>query len=62
MELFGFKLEKKLLISGYDCVHITLPIGEAAKSINEYTSAISQMIEYGCDRKSFIISLGGALS
>ena len=59
MELFGFKLEKKLLNSGFDCVHITLPIGEAAKSINEYTRAISQMIEFGCDRTTTIISLGG---
>ena len=59
MELFGFKLEKKLLSSGYDCVHITLPIGEAAKSINEYNRAISQMIEFGCDRGTTIISLGG---
>ena len=59
MELFGFKLEKKLLSSGYDCVHITLPIGEAAKSINEYSRAIGQMIEFGCDRTTTIISLGG---
>ena len=59
MELFGFKLEKELHSSGYDCVHITLPNGEAAKSLNEYNRAISQMIEFGCDRRTTIISLGG---
>ncbi len=59
MELFGFKLEKELLSSGYDCGHITLPIGEAAKSINEYNRAINQMIEFGCDRRTTIISLCG---
>ena len=61
MELFGFKLEKKLLSSGYDCAHITLPIGEAAKSINEYNRAIEQMIDFGCDRKTIIIALGGGV-
>jgi len=61
MEIIGYNIEKRLNEKGFDCSHITLPIGEAAKSINEYTSAISQMIEYECDRKSFVISLGGGV-
>ena len=61
MGIIGYNIEKRLNENGFDCSHITLPIGEAAKSINVYTSAISQMIDYGCDRKSFIISLGGGV-
>jgi|TARA_B110001454_G_scaffold178624_1_gene171519 3-dehydroquinate synthase len=61
MELFGYQIEKNLNNSGFDCQHITLPKGEAAKSLNEYSRAISQMIEFQCDRKSFIISLGGGV-
>tara|TARA_B110000467_G_scaffold154745_1_gene166308 strand:- start:50 stop:1117 length:1068 start_codon:yes stop_codon:yes gene_type:complete len=59
MGLFGYKIEEDLTNSGFDCSHITLPNGEAAKSINEFNRAISQMIDFGCDRESCILSLGG---
>lgn len=59
MELYGYEIEKNLKDSGFDCYHVTLPNGEAAKSINEFNRTISQMIEFGCDRKSCILSLGG---
>ena len=59
MEFFGFDLLKKLKNNKFDVDFITLPNGEAAKSINEYSRIINQMIEYGCDRKSSIICLGG---
>ena len=61
MGIIGYEFEKNLNNSGFDCRHITLPTGEAAKSMNEYSRAISQMIEYQCDRKSFIIALGGGV-
>ena len=59
MEIIGYDIEKNLIEEGFDCIHLTLPIGEAAKSMNEFNRTISQMIENECDRKSFIISLGG---
>ena len=59
MEIIGYDIEKYLIEKGFDCIHFTLPIGEAAKSMNEYNRAISQMIENECDRKTFIVSLGG---
>ena len=61
MEFFGFDFLKELKNNKFDIDFITLPNGEAAKSINEYSRIISQMIEYGCDRKSSIICLGGGV-
>ena len=59
MEIIGYDIEKNLRDKGFDCIHLTLPVGEAAKSLNEYNRSISQMIDSECDRKTFIISLGG---
>ncbi len=61
MELFGFKLIKYLKILEYKVEYITLPIGEAAKSINEYNRSIEQMIELDCDRSTSIFALGGGV-
>ncbi|MFL3024884.1 MAG: 3-dehydroquinate synthase [Candidatus Neomarinimicrobiota bacterium] len=61
MELFGFVFLKELKKNNFDVDFITLPNGETAKSINEYSRIINQMIEYGCDRKSTIICLGGGV-
>jgi 3-dehydroquinate synthase len=47
--------------NNFDIDFITLPNGETAKSLNEYSRIINQMIEYGCDRKSSIICLGGGV-
>ena len=61
MELFGYELEDKLKKNNFNCSNVTLPNGEAAKSINEYNRAIEQMIDFECDRKSIIIALGGGV-
>lgn len=61
MELFGYNFLEKLENNGFDVDFITIPNGEAAKSINEYSRIISQMIQYGCDRKTSIICLGGGV-
>lgn len=61
MELYGFKLIKYLKILGYKVEYITLPIGEAAKSINEYNRSVEQMIELDCDRSTSIFALGGGV-
>ena len=61
MELFGFDLMTELNESGFNCDYITLPVGEASKSLNEFSRVISQMVEFGCDRKTTIIALGGGV-
>jgi 3-dehydroquinate synthase len=61
MELFGFDLMGRLKSSGFTTDFITVPIGEAAKSINEFSRIISQMIEMNCDRSTSILALGGGV-
>ena len=61
MELFGFDLMTKLNDSGFNCDYITIPVGEASKSLNEFSRVISQMVEIGCDRKTTILALGGGV-
>ena len=61
MELFGFDLMSELNESGFNCDYITLPVGEASKSLNEFSRVISQMVEFGCDRKTTILALGGGV-
>ena len=61
MELFGFALLSNMKKSNYKIDYITLPNGEAAKSMNEFKRVISSMIEIHCDRKTNIIALGGGV-
>ncbi len=61
MELFGFELQSDLKEASFHCDFITLPVGEAAKSLNEFSRVISQMIELGCDRSTTILALGGGV-
>jgi len=61
MDLFGFDLMTVLNESGFNCDYITLPVGEASKSLNEFSRVISQMVEFGCDRKTTILALGGGV-
>ena len=61
MELFGFDLMMNLKEANFECDYITLPVGEAAKSMNEFSRIISQMIEMSCDRSTTILALGGGV-
>ena len=61
MELFGFDLMTNLKDSGFDAEYITIPVGEVAKSLNEFSSVVSQMIELNCDRSTTILALGGGV-
>ena len=61
MELFGFDLMTELNESGFNCDYITLPLGEASKSLNEFSRVIRKMVEFGCDRKTTILALGGGV-
>ena len=59
MELFGFDLMANLKDSGFDMEFITIPAGEAAKSLNDFNRVVSKMIELNCDRSTTILALGG---
>ena len=61
MELFGFELMSQLKENNFNVDFITLPVGETAKSLNEYSRVINQMIKLGYDRSSTIIALGGGV-
>jgi len=61
MEMFGFDLMAQLKDAGFDIDFVTLPIGEAAKSMNEFSRVISQMIEFNCDRRTTLLALGGGV-
>jgi 3-dehydroquinate synthase len=61
MEFFGFDLQLNLKNAGFDCDFITVPVGEAAKSLNEFSRIISQMIDMRCDRSTTILALGGGV-
>ena len=50
MELFGFDLMTNLKDNGFDVEFITVPVGESAKSLNNFSRVISQMVKLNCDR------------
>ncbi len=61
MEFFGFELMNQLKDEAFDVDYLTLPVGEAAKSLNEFTRLISDMITMKCDRSTTILALGGGV-
>ena len=61
MELFGFGLMTQFKDSDFDIDYLTLPIGEAAKSLDEFSGVISQMIKLKCDRSTTILAIGGGV-
>ena len=61
MELFGFDLMAQLKDGGFIIDLVTLPVGETAKSMNEFSRVISQLVELKCDRSTTILALGGGV-
>ena len=61
MEIIGNKIGSLLRSSGFDCENIIVPEGDAAKNTVEYSKIISQLVKFGCDRKSVILALGGGV-
>ena len=41
--------------------YITLPVGEAAKSMKEFSNVISQLTDLECDRSTTVLALGGGV-
>jgi len=61
MELFGFELMSKLNDKHFKVDYITLPMGEVAKSMTEFSNVINQLSELECDRSTTILALGGGV-
>lgn len=47
--------------AGIEVTEITVPAGEASKSMEQVTDICRQMLRAGLDRKSFLIALGGGV-
>ncbi len=59
--LYAAKVEAALNAAGIDTCLITVPAGEASKSMEVATDVCRQMLRAGLDRKSFLIALGGGV-
>ena len=47
--------------AGYEVTTITVPSGEASKSMEVATGVCREMLQAGLDRKSFVVALGGGV-
>ena len=61
MELFGFELMAKLKEQNFNIEYISIPMGEAAKSMKEFSNVMSQLTEFECDRSTTVLALGGGV-
>jgi len=62
MELYGDKLQLNLQNSGFNCSSIIIPATEEAKSLTEFQSVISKLVEENCDRSTTILAVGGGVT
>ena len=60
-DLFGSDLAESLHNSGFKVHIIILENSEAAKSLSSMESIYSQLIDFGCDRSSVFLALGGGV-
>jgi 3-dehydroquinate synthase len=59
--LYAHALERRLAAAGFECLRITLPAGEKAKSIRSLQACYDQLAAHRMERHSFIIALGGGV-
>jgi 3-dehydroquinate synthase len=59
--LYAETVLKSLTDDGVDAVLITVPAGEASKSMPQVTDVCRGMLQAGLDRKSFLVALGGGV-
>ena len=59
--LYASKLEKSLKNADFSVETITVPAGEASKSMNVASYVCREMLKRGLDRKSFVVALGGGV-
>jgi 3-dehydroquinate synthase len=59
--LYAPQVESSLREAGFDPVRITVPSGEASKSLSTVESVCDAMIAAGLDRSSMVVALGGGV-
>lgn len=59
--LYAETVRKSLLDAGIETSIITVPAGEASKSMERVTEIARGMLRSGLDRKSFLVALGGGV-
>ncbi len=59
--LYADSVLNALRSAGHEPVLITVPVGEASKSMEKVTEICREMLRAGLDRKSFLIALGGGV-
>lgn len=59
--LYAAKVEATLKAAGIDTCLVTVPAGEASKSMEQVTEVSRRMLRAGLDRKSFLVALGGGV-
>jgi 3-dehydroquinate synthase len=59
--LFGDHVKQRLTSSGFQPVLITVPAGEASKTLEKVGAICDRIIGAGLDRQSFVIGLGGGV-
>ena len=60
-KLYGKQLEKSMKDSGLAVSLLTFPSGEEHKTLQTYGKLQEQLFEFGCDRRSCVIALGGGV-
>ncbi len=53
--------EASLRRAGFDCLRVTVPAGEKAKSLGHLEDCCDQLAKHRLERKSFIVALGGGV-
>ncbi len=59
--LYAERVESSLKAAGIETCLITVPAGEASKSMEQATEVCREMLRAGLDRKSFLVALGGGV-
>ena len=60
-EIYGEAIESVLREHGFNVEHILLENSENAKSLSSMEGIYSQLIDFGCDRSSVFLALGGGV-
>lgn len=59
--LYSERLEQSLTASGCDVFLFRIPAGESSKAFSKAGELLEKMLETGCDRKTFVVALGGGV-
>ncbi|MEM9016815.1 MAG: 3-dehydroquinate synthase [Verrucomicrobiota bacterium] len=59
--LYADAVRRSLSEAGIETTTITVPAGEASKSMDRVTEVCREMLRAGLDRKSFLVALGGGV-